>query len=1047
MGLGSWGEKQCNPAPSLRRKLPLTVALTRRFLVAVGRGRRDGSQRPNRRHEFGPEFEIRCRETRFELLERPRTDERCRDGGVTGHPCDGERRRMVAVSPRECGETLGDVVVGRVPIANLVHRVAHQSSRIGALIRPIFSRQESASERAVREHAQTQFGTAGQDLDFGLSFHQVVHRLNANDRCPASALRHSHGETRLPCREIADRRIDHLARGHELLDAPQDLLEGCALIEAMQKQDVDPIGSKSSQAGLDRTNQMIAAAPSRIRSGGGREVGLRGENHFVALGRNQTPENFFGSPTVVDVCTVEEVDADFATPCVDPSRRGLIGISAERHRAQTERRHTETSTTEERVLHGANGTRGQPSVKLPRPFGRHTKPTAGFKRRLTRVDRALGSDFLAASFPGPYSPGTISYVTLPGFRSIVVRPWCAFALLLAPACGRSDLVVSTGGDDSFSTSGYQSDTANDTGSFTVSPSTVTFADTTFGSEPLSSSSFGETFVDTDDTDDTGFEECQRTVDGDVVVDDFGDFEELFDVSVIRGNLTVQGVEGLFDLFPLFCLTRVEGTFSLLENPDLPNLFGLDRLAEVESLVVESNPQLFSLSGLFSLFGVNGDLRIRSNVSLPTLSDLLPLGFIGGTLEISDNDSLFDLFSIESITSVGSVSITENDNLTTLEGLGSITGLAQLELRNNASLSDIFALSSLREATGIRIEGNPSLTTLTGLFRVEGIGGGGLQIIGNANLPSLEGLGNITQVDGEIRIEGNEALTALADLDDVENVGSHIIVTENPLLTDVSPLGSVDSIGGWLVIDRNAALTSVQLNDLRSIGAVLSVSLNPLLTTTEFPDLESVGTDARFLANGSMTQLDGFPNLTSIGGALRLENNVSLLGITEFNIEEVEGNVTVSGNTVLGTVDLGDLTFVNGSLIVSENDALTTVDFGNLLAVAGELRFQGHSALSSIAAPNLTDIGNGFSLLDNSTIATPGAFDGLVSILGDFTISGNANLTSLGSSFPVLSEVSSQFGVTANPSLPTCDATELARRIEIGGLTVINGNLPPQVCPP
>src|SRR5690606_24050531 len=137
----------------------------------------------------------------------------------------------------------------------------------------------------------------------------------------------------------------------EILERAQGLAEVGDVVEPMQVIEVDAIGPEPAQAGLDRTHEVVARAASRVRTRAGREVRLRGEHDVVALAAHETPEDLLGASLVVDVGGVEEVDASVEGGTPDLARRGLVGVTAERHRAERDARDLDPGLAEETEHH------------------------------------------------------------------------------------------------------------------------------------------------------------------------------------------------------------------------------------------------------------------------------------------------------------------------------------------------------------------------------------------------------------------------------------------------------------------------------------------------------------------------------------------------------------------------------------------------------------------------------------------------------------------------------------------------------------------------
>ncbi|HEY9115011.1 MAG TPA: T9SS type A sorting domain-containing protein, partial [Bacteroidales bacterium] len=112
--------------------------------------------------------------------------------------------------------------------------------------------------------------------------------------------------------------------------------------------------------------------------------------------------------------------------------------------------------------------------------------------------------------------------------------------------------------------------------------------------------------------------------------------------------------------------------------------------------------------------------------------------------------------------------------------------------------------------------------------------GNVQIKGN-DITSLEGLSQLTSVEGNLNIYDNPYLTNLSGLNTLSTIGSSLNIFQNSMLTNLEGLNSLNSIGLKLYIDKNNSLTSLSgLDNLQSILGSLYIGTwnndtsNPIL---------------------------------------------------------------------------------------------------------------------------------------------------------------------------------------------------------------------------
>ena len=144
--------------------------------------------------------------------------------------------------------------------------------------------------------------------------------------------------------------------------------------------------------------------------------------------------------------------------------------------------------------------------------------------------------------------------------------------------------------------------------------------------------------------------------------------------------------------------------------------------------------------------------------------VLQLATIQGSLKINCCPNLITIGGFNLLTSVRSIDIYYNANLTSITAFASITQLqGYLRVAQNPKLASIIELSALRNiGSYLEIDRNPSLTDVS-FSRLTAIGGadtvaGHALSIGYTALQSLSGFGALSSISyGTVRIEGNTAL--------------------------------------------------------------------------------------------------------------------------------------------------------------------------------------------------------------------------------------------------------------------------------------------------
>jgi len=181
-----------------------------------------------------------------------------------------------------------------------------------------------------------------------------------------------------------------------------------------------------------------------------------------------------------------------------------------------------------------------------------------------------------------------------------------------------------------------------------------------------------------------------------------------------GSLNISSNDALTDLSGLENITTV-GYCSIFNNAALTSLNGLGNVTSVGYCSIFSNAALTSLNGLGNV-ATASILDISSNPSLTSLTGLGSLITVTDSFTIHGNALLNSLNALNSLTTVGRLAIYGNAALTSLNGLDNLVAITQdfwgffnsLTIANNTSLTSINSLQSLTTVSGIQITDNTSL---------------------------------------------------------------------------------------------------------------------------------------------------------------------------------------------------------------------------------------------------------------------------------------------------------------------------------------------------
>ncbi|KAF2745637.1 hypothetical protein M011DRAFT_469306 [Sporormia fimetaria CBS 119925] len=227
-----------------------------------------------------------------------------------------------------------------------------------------------------------------------------------------------------------------------------------------------------------------------------------------------------------------------------------------------------------------------------------------------------------------------------------------------------------------------------------------------------------------------------------------------------------------------------------------------------------------------------------------------------------------------------------------------------------SLEEIQGELHLEENTALNVLNFPQLKTVQsvrwkGLPKLNNLGFGGPLTkadsvsIENTDLLTLDGL-DLEEVDSMF-IANNKLINSIVM--QLEKVGGSLSIVDNspdvevsfPRLTNAKELifrncssvelPSLESTNDSFIFVGNN-FESFSAPNLTEVGGALSFVSNTELSNVTFPALETVGQNLELANNTKLQQIEGFPKLKTIEGALDFNGNISSIDMPAF--EGVEG---------------------------------------------------------------------------------------------------------------------------------------------------------------
>ncbi|WP_432412851.1 DUF7619 domain-containing protein [Rasiella sp. SM2506] len=486
---------------------------------------------------------------------------------------------------------------------------------------------------------------------------------------------------------------------------------------------------------------------------------------------------------------------------------------------------------------------------------------------------------------------------------------------------------------------------------------------------------------------------------------------------------------------IYSIFRINSTST---TDPITNLLGLSSIQKVRRLEIGYNDLLVSTEGLENLlfFDDPGDLprvNVYNNSNLETIHNLCATGV-----------GLFQL------------SVSNNQNLTNLNGFSNIVESTEIFILNNDSLLDLQGLENIAVMRELNVGQNELLQTTQGLNNVllDPSEPGTIHIFDNevlASIPNL--LGAASDID-ELTLADNLLLQDLSGLNQIFSV-NRLYIENNETLTDLTPFQNINDAKTLVISDNDMLQTTAGLENVEFIPSpglptFVNIRFNNILT--EIPNLTATGSNVETLYirdNPSIQSLSGLSGVVS-AEILDIDGNTllpNLLGLEQLDI--VEKQIRIRDNAILQSTMGFDNVFIDsenfisgGNLSILNNPMLENID--NLIAsnsVVYSLDIQNNTSLNSLSGLNgLGDVSHSISINNNpvenllplSNITNASLYsllisscpnlvsleglEGVTTVTDNISITGNTQLENLNGLQPTSGTQLDYVTLVGNPSL-------------------------------
>lgn len=246
------------------------------------------------------------------------------------------------------------------------------------------------------------------------------------------------------------------------------------------------------------------------------------------------------------------------------------------------------------------------------------------------------------------------------------------------------------------------------------------------------------------------------------------------------------------------------------------------------------------------------------------------------------------------------------------------------------------------------------------------------------------------VDADITVD-SEVAGALA-IEGPKQIKGNLIISNATKLLSISS-SSINSVGGRLELSDLELLNSVSFTALESLNELTMRKLN-LLPKVTFGSEGVTEASVVTITDTFINDLSGL-KLTTVE-TLQIDNNRKLIKF-DSDLENITDTLSIGINGAGMSISMSKLEGA-GEVQLQSVKAFNVPN----LEKAGSLKFDKCNEMESFSAPNLTEIKNSISFIDNKKISNI-TFPKLTKIGGDLTVRKNPELTEL-EAFPKLESV-------------------------------------------
>lgn len=468
--------------------------------------------------------------------------------------------------------------------------------------------------------------------------------------------------------------------------------------------------------------------------------------------------------------------------------------------------------------------------------------------------------------------------------------------------------------------------------------------------------------------------------------------------------------------------HIDGSINIYGyNSNITNFNGFSNIKTIsQGLSIYNCPLISNFAGFDSLISV-GSLNLGS-LYISNFNEFSKLNTISQSLSLYNLPQITSLSSFGSLSAINSLDITNNNGLTSLNGLENVINpLSSVYIHNNYALTSLNGLNNIPEITNsLSIVSNQNLQNFVGLNTLQKCSS--VFIAQNNSLSSLSGLTNLDTIFTDLSIQGNNNLSDILDISSLDFIGNgpNNRISNNPLLSDCN-------IPYFCSLFLNPNLNFVIENNDQGCDNIAEIQIScgiPITCPGNISFHCQSEVDSFHSIYGTCPTISGHVTITGAD----ITNLDSLYGI-----ERILGDLSLSNNPVLSDLSgLNSLKLVLGSLLMYANDSIINLNDLSGIDSLGSLEIIFNPWLTSICGIDSLVVLNHIDISSNPLLDSL-CFNFVLNnhLIGSLTINGNGSLKNL-SGLDSLCFIDGDVSITSN--------NLLQNTVSLNQLKIVKGNL-------